>query len=222
MPYKRIIRWFFQNKLKPSFYRKPTENLISASQAWQQISSDFKGPVKGKNNYLLIAIDEYSRFPFVFPCCNMTRQTVINCLRHYFVYTDCGSCFSAKVFKGSLHFWGIVTSRKTPYQPTGNLQNERWNQTIWRTIKLILHGRRLPEEAWANVLQDALHSTLSLLCASTNSNPQFSDKLQNVAEEINQIDKMLSQPTTPNPRHELRRSTQIRKAPICYGNSVLH
>ena len=89
MPYKRIIRPLFQNKLKPSFYRKPTETLISASQAWQQISSDFKGPVKGKNNYLLIAIDENSRFPFVFPCFNITRQTVINCLRHYFVCSAC-------------------------------------------------------------------------------------------------------------------------------------
>ena len=35
----------------------------------------------------------------------------------------------------------------------------------------MLHSRRFPEEAWENVLQDALHSTRSLLCTSTNSIP---------------------------------------------------
>ena len=65
---------------------------------------------------------------------------------------DCSSCFSAEVFEDFLHFWGIATSRLTPYHPTGNSQNEHWNQTIWRTIELILHNRRLSEEAW-DVLQ---------------------------------------------------------------------
>ena len=154
-------------EIKPRFYRKPTETLILATQPWQRISLDFKEPVKGKNNYLLIVIDEYSRFPFVFPCRNMTAQTVINCLTTLFcmfglpgfVHIDHGSCFSAKVFKDFLHFRGIATSRTTPYHPTGNSQNERWNQTIWKTIKLMLHSRRFPKEALENILQDALHST---------------------------------------------------------------
>ena len=165
-------------EIKLCFYWKPIETLISATQPWQRISLDFKGPIKGKNNYLLIVIDEYSRFPFVFPCCNMTAQTVINCLMTIFcmfsmpgfIHTDRGFCFSAKVFKNFLHFWGIASSRMTPYHPTRNSQNECWNQTIWRTIKLMLHSRRFPE-AWENVLQDALHSTRSLLCTSTNSTP---------------------------------------------------
>ena len=129
-------------EIKPHFYRKPTQTLILATQPWQRISLDFKGPVKGKNNYLLIVIDEYSRFPFVFPCRNMTAQAVINCLTTLFcmfglpgfVHTDRGSCFFAKIFKDFLHFWGIPTSGTTLYHPTGNSQNERWNQTIWRTI----------------------------------------------------------------------------------------
>ena len=327
-------------EIKLRFYQKPTETLISATQPWQRISLDFKGPVKGKNNYLLIVIDEYSRFLFVFPCPNMTAQTVINCLTTLFcmfglpgfIHTDCDSCFSAKVFKDFLHFQGIATSRTTPYHPTGNSQNECWNQTIWRRIKLMLHSRRFPEEAWEN----ALHSTRSLLCTSTNStpynqffqfhrrsmlgksiptwllnpgpvflqnvvrnkgdslcyevklfesnskfahvcfkdgkectvstkdlvpkpcqdsasdnnglqtsvfddnikteiaanldeqqpeissNPPLLDELQNATEETSQTDEMLLQPTTPDPRHELRWSTQIRKAPICYGSSVPH
>ena len=110
-------------EIKPRFYRKPTETLISATQPWQRISLDFKGPAKDKSNYFLIVIYEYSRFPFVFPCRNMTAQTVINCLTTLFsmfglpgfVHTNRGSCFSAKVFKDFFHFRGIATSRTTPY-----------------------------------------------------------------------------------------------------------
>ena len=80
--------------------------------------------------------------------------------------------FLLKFLKIFFIFGGIATSRTTPYPPTGNSQNEHWNQTIWRTIKLMLHSRRIPEEALKNVLQDALHSTKSFLCTSMNLTPQ--------------------------------------------------
>ena len=54
------------------------------------------------------------------------------------------------------------------------------------------------------------------------SKPPLPDELQNATEETSQTDKMLSQPTSPDPRHELRWSTETRKAPICYGNPVPH
>ena len=53
------------------------------------------------------------------------------------------------------------------------------------------------------------------------SNPPLPDELQNTTKETSQTDEMLPQPTTPDPRHELIRSTQIRKAPIRYGNPIL-
>jgi len=37
---------------------------------------------------------------------------------------------------------GVATSRTTPYHPTGNVQCERWNQTIWRTINTYRAGLR--------------------------------------------------------------------------------
>ena len=65
----------------------------------------------------------------------------------------------------------VATSRTTPYHPTENAQCERFNQTIWKTVRLLLKDRNLPEEQWENVLPDPLHSIRSLLCASTNSTP---------------------------------------------------
>ena len=88
-----------------------------------------------------------------------------------FVHTDRGSYFSAIVFKNFLHFRGIARRRTTPYHPTANSQNESWNQTIWKTIKLMLHSRRLSEEAWKNVFKILYIPFLPLLCTSTNSTP---------------------------------------------------
>ena len=63
---------------------------------------------------------------------------------------------------------GIASSLSSPYHPTGNSQCERVNQTIWRTIKLILHDRSLPEERWEDVLQKGLHCVRSLVRLATN------------------------------------------------------
>jgi len=48
---------------------------------------------------------------------------------------------------------------------------ERFNQTIWQTIQLLLHGRDLPEDRWEEVLAEALHAVRSLVCLSTNETP---------------------------------------------------
>lgn len=66
---------------------------------------------------------------------------------------------------------GIATSHSTPYHPTGNSQCERANQTIWRSVKLMLATRKWPESAWEQVLPDALHSIRSLMCTTTGSTP---------------------------------------------------
>ena len=125
-------------ELKPRFFRKEDEILIKATAPWQRISIDFKDPVKGRNNYILVAVDEYSRFPFAFPCNNMNAKTVIDCLNTLFslfglpgyIHSDRGSAFISKELKNHLHYRGIATSRTTPYHPTGNAQCERKNQTL--------------------------------------------------------------------------------------------
>ena len=69
------------------------------------------------------------------------------------------------------HVDGSSFSTSSPYHPQGNGQCERINQTIWRTIKLILHGKNLPEGQWEDVLPEALHAVRSLVCLSTNETP---------------------------------------------------
>ena len=169
-------------ELKPSFYKPQQDgSLIKASSPLERVSMDFKGPLpsKSRNNYLLIIVDEYSRFPFAFPCANLNTSTVISCLESLFsfvgmpgyLHSDRGRSFVSKELKQYLMCKGIPSSHSTPYHPEGNGQCERYVGIIWKSIKLALKTRHLKEQDWEEVLPQALHSVRSLLCTATNSTP---------------------------------------------------
>ena len=144
---------------------------------WERISIDFKGPMQSKRPYVLFVVNEFSRFPFAFPCNDMKTETVIKCLSTLFrlfgqplyVHSDRGASFLSKKFKQFLTERGITSSKSTPYHPTGNSQCERINQIVWKTVRLLLRTYQLPESTWEAVLFEALHSVRSLLCTATNA-----------------------------------------------------
>jgi len=166
-------------EVKPRYFKRDFQSLVKAIRPWDRVSVDFKGPVRGPQPYLLIIVDEYSRFPFVFPCKNMHSSTVIDCLSSLFclfgfpcsIHSDRGASFVSRETLSFLTARGISFSTLSPYHPQGNGQCERINQTIWRTIKLILHGKNLHEGQWEGVLPEALHAVRSLVCLSTNETP---------------------------------------------------
>lgn len=170
-------------RLKPQFYRPATPNLIQALRPFDRLSIDFKGPLTcapgSRNRYLLVAIDEYSRFPFAFPCSEISSQTVISCLTSIFtmfgtpgyIHSDRGTSFMSSSVKEFLTRNGIATSRSTPYHPTGNSQCERYVGLIWKAVSLALDSLHLPPSSWESVLPQALHSLRTLLCTSTNATP---------------------------------------------------
>jgi len=86
-------------------------------------------------------------------------------------HSDRGASFMSRDFKAFLAERGNASSCSSPYHLTGNSQCERVNQTIWKTIKLLLHSRAWPEERWEDVLNEALHSVRTLLCTATNETP---------------------------------------------------
>ena len=166
---------------RPNFYQPERTHLIKATQPFERLNIDFKGPLPSTdhNKYFLNIVDEYSRFPFVFPCSNMTASTVISCLSQLFsifgmpsyIHSDRGTSFMSKELQEFLAEKGIACSRTTAYNPQGNGQVERFNGSIWRTITAALKSRDLPTPYWQVVLPDALHSIRSLLCTATNATP---------------------------------------------------
>ena len=166
---------------KPQFAKPTAENLIKATQPFERVSIDFKGPLPSasRNKYILTVVDEYSRFPFAFPCADITAGTVIRCLTQLFcifglagrVHSDRGTSFMSREVKDFLQSKGVATSRTTPYNPQGNGQVERLNGTLWKAVSLGLKSRGLPITHWEMVLPQALHSIRSLLCTTTNATP---------------------------------------------------
>lgn len=169
-------------KIKPRFHKPDATSLIRASAPFQRLSVDFKGPLPdcaSSFRYIFTVVDEYSRFPFAFPCRDMSAATVIRCLTELFsmfglpsfVHSDRGASFLSSDVKQFLLRYGIAASRTTPYNPRGNSQCERYNGIIWNTVRLALESRSLSVGAWPSVLPDALHSIRSLLCTATNATP---------------------------------------------------
>ena len=128
---------------------------------------------------MLVIIDEYSRFPFVYACKNLKASTIIEKLTDLFcmfslpsyVHTDQGTNFMSYKFKLWLHSLGVPTSRTTRYNPRGNGQVKRYNSIIWKTIVLALHAKNLSLMHWEYVLPIVLHSICSLLCTATTCTP---------------------------------------------------
>ena len=167
-------------ELKPRFI-KSSGILIKATTPLQQLNIDFNGPLptSSTNRYILTMVDEFSRFPFAFPCKDMRSATVIKCFNQLFslfgmpsfIHNDQAPDFLSEEVKHYLHSRGIATSKTSRYNPRGNGQAERYNGTIWKSGTLALKSRNLPTSAWEVVLPDALHSIRSLLCTSTNCTP---------------------------------------------------
>ena len=157
------------NYIKPQFMHVPSQPLIKAMQPLDRLSMDFKGPLASTRQnyrYALIIVDEYLRFPFLFPTKDASTSTVISCLKKIFslcgepsyIHSDHGSYFMSSEIKSYLLSRGIATSNSTPYHPTGNSQCERYVGTLWKAIKLKMHERQLNDNEWDKVIPDALNA----------------------------------------------------------------
>lgn len=145
------------------------------------LSVDFIGPLPSstKNKYILTVIDEYSRYPFAFPCSDMSADIVAKHLFELFsmfgapssIHSDRGTQFESKALHQFLTRNGVMKSRTTPYHPEGNSQCERVNGTILRTINLALKNEGLSKLQWESVLPKCLASIRALLCTATNTTP---------------------------------------------------
>ena len=112
-------------ELKPAFYKPANPPLIQSTRPFERLSIDFKGPLpsKGANKYILTVIDEYSRFPFAFPCKDTESKTVVQCLTQLFsvfglagfIHSDRGPALISAEVKGFLTSLGVGSSNMKYY-----------------------------------------------------------------------------------------------------------
>lgn len=168
-------------EIKPRFLKPKNQPLVKAMRPFDRLSVDFKGPIScsGPNKYMLVIIDEYSRFPFAYACKDTSSTSVIKHLGNLFslfglagyVHSDNGTGFVSKELLDYLSSLGIPTSHSAVYNPRGNGQVERYNGIIWKGVKLALHSQNLSLHHWESVLPSVLHSIRTLLCTATNETP---------------------------------------------------
>ena len=157
------------------------ESSHQSEQPFKRLNIDFKGPPpsNNKNVYFLNVIDEYSCFPFVFPCRNMNTSTVIKCLSLLFtlfwmpafVHSDRGPSLVSHELHSYLTGKGEAVSRTISYNPADIGKVEKYNGTVWRADTMACRSKNLPIKYWQDALPDAFHSLRSLLCTATNKTP---------------------------------------------------
>lgn len=124
--------------------------------------------------YLFVVIDEYWRFPFVFPCPNMHTTSVIKSLdllislagMPWYIHSD---------RERVLPVWGTISPQKGLQQVkslhTTKLGTQKLKDlmALWKAIRLAVRSHNTHEKYLELVLPEVLHSVRSLLCTSTNA-----------------------------------------------------
>ena len=134
-------------ELKPKFYKPDSSTLIQSIRPMEWVNINFKGPLPSvpRNKYFLNVIVEYSDFPFVIPCPDVSASSVIKCLDSVFAlcgtprfaYSDRKSAFISAKLTSYLTSRGTASSHSTPYHPIGNGQVEHYNGIVWKSIQLV-------------------------------------------------------------------------------------
>lgn len=168
-------------KIKPQFYKKGDDDLIKATKPVELLSIDFKSPLENstRNKYFLVAIDQYSWFPFAFSCSNMKTSTVIKCLDSSFalcgtndyVHSDQDPSLMSEKLHTYLLTWGIAGSHSAAYNPCGKGQVKHYVQTVWKTMLLLLKTHNQPTSEREQVMPEALNSIRSLINTTISKTP---------------------------------------------------
>lgn len=167
------------NECKLRFF-KNNIYLVKARQSFERINNYFRRPLPFATNdkYILTVVDEFSRFPFTFPCAKYWAQNLCNKSLWIFIFGmlvyvhwNRGSSLMRTDLKKHLRSTGVTTRHTTPYNPQGNGQCKYYNGTIWKIISLGSKNSELSLTHWETMIPDALCSIRTLINAWTNWTP---------------------------------------------------
>ena len=133
-------------------------------------------PSTTKNHYFLTVVDEFSSFPFVFSCNDVSSHILILCLNLLFslfgfpaiVHSDNAKCFVPKEIKLFLNERGIGSTFPSICSPRDNFQCELFNGMILNTIKLALRTRGSKTSQWEIAIPEFLHGLWLLVRTATS------------------------------------------------------
>ena len=143
---------------------------------WQQVSCDFKGPLSN-GKYLLVMIDDFSRFPTVNIVSTTSANEVIPVLDRVMselgiveeLKTDNGPPFKSEAFRNFEKNLGFHHRRVTPLWPAANGLVENFMKGLGKVIK-ISNGHDKP---FVQLLHTFLRDYRSTPHPTTGYSPHF-------------------------------------------------
>ena len=145
--------------------KPPSQEPLSMTEMpkgpWETLHVDFYGPLPSEE-YLLVAVDRYSRYPEVEIVRSTKAATVIPKLDQMFarhgipnqIKTDNGPPFNSEDHTRYLKILGISARFATPKWPQGNAEAERFMQPLGKTLKTAhIEGRPWQQELNRFLLQ---------------------------------------------------------------------
>ena len=126
----------------PKSSREPLQMIPIPDGTWKEVAVDFTGPFAG-GEYLLVVIDEYSRFPEVEIVYSTSANAVITKLDAIFarqgipevLITDNGPPFNGEQFNSWAKYIGFAHRHITPLWPEANGEAERFMRTLGKAIR---------------------------------------------------------------------------------------
>ena len=121
---------------------EPIKPTPLPSSVWDEVSIDFFGPINN-GEYLMVVIDDYSRYPLVEKLKSTSADAVIPRLETIFamfgqvsiVRTDNGPPFQGHKFKEFAEHMGFKHKKITPLHPKGNAIVESFMKPMAKAIK---------------------------------------------------------------------------------------
>ena len=122
---------------------------------WLNLSIDFYGPLPS-GQYLLVMIDEYSRFPVVEVLRSTAAETVIPvvdkvfCTYGYPEVIKSNNCrpFNSQAWKRFVNSCGVRHRKITPLLPQANVQAESFNKPLMKAIR----AAKIQGHSWINAM----------------------------------------------------------------------
>jgi transposase InsO family protein len=122
---------------------------------WEMVHIDFYGPLP-TGEYLLVAIDRYSRYPEVEVVRSTKASTVIPKLDQMFarhgiqtiIKSDNGPPFNGTDYKHYMEVLGIKAKYSTPKWPQGNAEVKRYY-----TEQCLIHPQMYPQQNCYSIAQ---------------------------------------------------------------------
>lgn len=141
---------------------------------WQHVSMDFCGPLPS-GDYLLVLVDEFSRYPVVEILKSVSAAAVLPVLDKVFsvfgfpkiLKSDNGSPFNSAQFARYASHSGFTHRRITPCWPRANAQAESFNKPLMKSIR----SAHLERKSWKQEMFKFLRQYRSTPHTSTGISP---------------------------------------------------